>query len=81
MKRFLVREARAAFTDLLDAAERGEPVVIERRGVLFRLAAEPPPRRRRRTPRIARVHDQVARGQWTWDWSADGLTLRDASDS
>lgn len=36
-----VAEARARFGELLDEAEQGRPVFIERRGVRFRLAAEP----------------------------------------
>jgi antitoxin (DNA-binding transcriptional repressor) of toxin-antitoxin stability system len=78
MKRFLVREARAAFTDMLDAAERGEPIVIERRGVLFTLAAAGPARKRaKRVAKIARVDEAILSGQWDWDWTPDGLALRD----
>src|SRR5688500_12092129 len=36
-----VAEARARFGEILDEAENGTPVVIERRGVRFRLVAEP----------------------------------------
>ena len=35
-----VAEARARFGEILDAAEKGLPVVIERRGVRFRLVAD-----------------------------------------
>ncbi len=35
MKRYSVAGARARFSDLLDAAEQGQPAVIERRGVRF----------------------------------------------
>lgn len=34
-KRFLVAEARARFGELLDEADQGETVVIERRGVQY----------------------------------------------
>ncbi|MGE3841471.1 MAG: type II toxin-antitoxin system Phd/YefM family antitoxin [Vicinamibacterales bacterium] len=78
MKKFMVREARAALTDLLDAAERGDSVVIERRGVLFTLsAARPEKPRPRRAPRIARVADSVLSGEWTWDWTPDGVAFRE----
>lgn len=78
MKKFMVREARAAFTDLLDAAERGEPVVIERRGVLFMLSATAPAKARvRRTAHIARADESILSGEWAWDWTPDGVILRE----
>jgi prevent-host-death family protein len=40
MKHLKVAEARARFGEILDEAEKGAPVVIERRGVRFRLVAE-----------------------------------------
>lgn len=67
MSSMKVAEARARFGEILDAAEKGLPVVIERRGVRFRLVAE-----------VARpaappddavfefVDPAVASGQWTW---------------
>jgi prevent-host-death family protein len=75
MKRFMVREARAALTDLLDAAERGEPVVIERRGIVFTLSAAAARTRARRSPTIARVDRALAGGEWSWEWTPDGLVL------
>jgi len=41
MKRYTTAQARKQFAELLDAAERGQDVVIERRGVLFVLHAGP----------------------------------------
>ena len=65
-----VAEARARFGEILDAAEKGVPVVIERRGVTFRLVAEAP----RVAGAAAAVFDfvdpAVSSGQWTW--RADG---------
>jgi antitoxin (DNA-binding transcriptional repressor) of toxin-antitoxin stability system len=80
MKRFMVREARAALPDLLDAAERGEPVVIERRGVLFTVSAGTPnrPASRRHPATITRVDASIDDGTWTWEWSDEGLVLKDA---
>jgi prevent-host-death family protein len=74
MKRFQAAAARRRFSELLDAAEHGETVVIERRGVRFRV--EPmrePQRRRRRTPLFQFIDPAVEAGEWTWGWGPDGL--------
>jgi antitoxin (DNA-binding transcriptional repressor) of toxin-antitoxin stability system len=77
MKHLTVREARARFGEILDDAEKGTPVVIERRNVRFRLVAEPTPRsRKRRAPLFDVVDEAVAAGQWSWTSSAKGLTFR-----
>jgi antitoxin (DNA-binding transcriptional repressor) of toxin-antitoxin stability system len=68
--------ARQRLSDLLDAAEAGQPVVIERRGVRYTLAkATPgkPPRTRRRL--VASADPAVAAGQWTWKWDESGLSF------
>ena len=56
MKRYSVAEARARFSDLLDAAEQGEPAVIERRGIRFviRPEAQPTARRSAKDDRVCR---------------------------
>jgi antitoxin (DNA-binding transcriptional repressor) of toxin-antitoxin stability system len=77
MKRYTVAQARQQFADLLDAAERGRPVVIERRGVRFVVEARSSNRRPRPRKAIIRSVDRaVASGQWTWDWKADGLRFQ-----
>jgi len=76
MKRFTAAEARQQFSLLLDTAERGEAVIIERRGVRFRIRTERQPASRataRRTPVIEFVDPSVADGQWSWDWRPEGL--------
>ncbi len=73
MKRYSVAEARARFSDLLDAAEKGQPSVIERRGVRFVIRPEDGPRRGSRRSMIEYIDPDVARGQWTWKLGADGL--------
>jgi antitoxin (DNA-binding transcriptional repressor) of toxin-antitoxin stability system len=40
MKRYTTATAKQRFSLLLDAAERGEPVIIERRGVRFRIQTD-----------------------------------------
>ncbi len=74
MKRYSVAQARASFSNLLDAAEAGDAVVIERRGVRFRLEAER--RAGRRAPRSSVIEDVdpvVMEGEWTWKSGKDGL--------
>ena len=62
-----VAEARARFGEILDAAEKGLPVVIERRGVRFRLVAEVAGRSPKKDAAIFDFVDPtVMSGQWTW---------------
>ena len=46
MKRYTVAHVRERLADVLDEAEQGNPVVIERRGVRYVLAVESTPQRR-----------------------------------
>lgn len=76
MKHMKVAEARARFGEVLDQAENGAEVVIERRGVRFRVTAEAPPIARRTPPILFEAVDQaVLDGQWTWQAGASGLTF------
>ena len=70
-----VAEARARFGELLDQAEAGSPVVIERRGVRFRLVLDEAPRRAA-AARFAYVDGAVADGQWTWQPGTGGVTFK-----
>lgn len=71
-----VAEARARFGELLDEAEQGRPVFIERRGVRFRLVAEPAEALKPvKAPLFDYVHRDVANGQWTWKPGAKGLAF------
>ena len=76
-KHLQVREARARFGEILDAAESGIPVYIERRGVRFRVVAERVTRTAA-TPRTAFefIDDDVLAGQWTWHAGRRGLAVR-----
>jgi antitoxin (DNA-binding transcriptional repressor) of toxin-antitoxin stability system len=73
MKKYTVGLVRERLSEALDAAQRGEPVIIQRRGVEYRLSAEPAKRTKRKAtkPKIVIVDREVAEGQWTWDL-ADG---------
>ena len=75
MKRYTVAQARQQFAEVLNVAERGQPVVIERRGVRFVVEAQPRRRQRpvRRKSMIQRIDPAVAAGEWTWSWKAEGL--------
>lgn len=75
MKRFSTATAKQRFSLLLDAAERGEPVIIERRGVRFRVQPEcqTPSKKTRHKPVIEIIDPAVAKGIWQWHWRAEGL--------
>jgi antitoxin (DNA-binding transcriptional repressor) of toxin-antitoxin stability system len=73
-KPFRVAEARARFGEILDRAEKGSEVVIERHGVRFRLVAESagaPPRAGTRL--FEYVDSAVDGGNWTWEPAATGV--------
>jgi hypothetical protein len=76
MKRYTAAKARQQFSFLLDTAERGESVIIERRGVRFRIRAERQSALKataRRAPVIEFVDPAVAAGRWSWNWRPEGL--------
>ena len=74
MKRYSVSEARERFADVLDEADRSGSVVIERRDVRYVITTERKKRPKgRRRSIIETIDPAVARGQWTWEWTADGL--------
>jgi hypothetical protein len=74
MKMYTVATLRRRLADALDETERGVPVIIERRGVRYRLSVDTA-RPRRRVPQsiIEIVDPAVADGQWTWEWTTAGL--------
>lgn len=75
MKRYTAAEARQHLSSVLDAAESGEPVIIERRGVRFAVRTEAKAASRRRAPVVEWMDAVVESGQWTWDWTSNGLAL------
>lgn len=72
-KKYSVALARQHLAEVLDLAEAGELVVIERRGVRFIVSATPeaevPVRRK---PRVELADPEIASGSWSWSWSPDG---------
>jgi hypothetical protein len=78
MKRYPVAVLRERLAEALDAAYHGVPVVIERKGVRYRLTREPAPKKTKpaRQPLFELVDPAVMAGDWTWDWSPDaGMTF------
>jgi len=76
VRRYTVAQVRERLAEAFDSAERGVPVVIERRGVRFRLEAIL--RRRRSTRRsslVAFLDPAVASGRWSWSWESGGLSF------
>jgi len=78
MKRYPVSVARERLANLLDEAEAGKPVVIERRGIEYTIAAARPQSRRQRPKKLIVSADAaVLSGDWTWTWN-DGAPVFDA---
>lgn len=78
MKRYSAASARQHLSEVLDEAESGQPVVIERRGVQFDVVARP--KKKTRKIRHRKLFDWVdpvlLSGQWTWVWTKRGLEFR-----
>ena len=73
MSRHTASEARRELFRLLDSVERGEEVILERRGVAFRLSLEPEPDVRKPTKSPLRVvDDTLLDGVWSWDTNEKG---------
>jgi hypothetical protein len=80
MKGYRVAEARARFGELLDEAEEGETIFIERHGVRFTLRAEGSPSKgskKKPVNTIKWAHPAVEAGQWTWEYGPKGLVFKD----
>lgn len=76
MLRYSAAQARQHLADLLNLAEAGEPVVIERRGTRFLVQADRGPSRRkpaRRRITVEIVDPAIESGHWTWRWERRGL--------
>lgn len=72
MKRYPVAVLRERLAEALDAAYHGVPVVIERKGVRYRLTREPAKKTKSaRRPLFEVVDPAVIAGDWTWNWSPD----------
>jgi antitoxin (DNA-binding transcriptional repressor) of toxin-antitoxin stability system len=83
MKRYTATEARMRMADMLDSAERGESVLIERKGVRFQIlpaVAKPSSKRAskrptKKAPILEILDEAIERGDWTWKDGPEGLTF------
>ena len=77
MKRYPVAVLRERLAEALDAAYAGVPVVIERKGVRYRLTRETAAKKPKsiRSPLFEIVDPAVLAGDWTWDWTPEGMTF------
>lgn len=73
MPRHAASAARRQLFHLLDAAERGEEVIVERRGVRFRLTRESDPPPAPTDEPLLVCDPALLDGQWTW--SPDGALV------
>ena len=74
LKRYTEAQAREHLAELLNAAEHGQPVIIERRGVRFNLETERARRgRRRRASLVVSADPAVTAGKWSWTWGKVGV--------
>jgi hypothetical protein len=76
VKRYSTAQARKHLADLLNAAEAGQRVMIERRGVRFLLQADTARSRgtgARPKMTIDIVDPAIAEGEWTWTWGRRGV--------
>ena len=68
-------EARARFGELLDEADQGETVIIERRGVQYTLKAHTATAKPMTGGKrlFEWIDPDVLNGQWTWTPTKNGL--------
>jgi hypothetical protein len=71
--RYTAAQARQRFFEILDEAEAGTPVVVERRGVRFEVRAEVPRSRRTGSSSIEILDQAVDDGNWSWALDDAGL--------
>ncbi len=72
MTTFTATQARQQFFQLLDAAEDGGNVVLERRGTRFRLVCEAPIKAAEPDSPLVIQDPALLSGNWTWSADDDG---------
>lgn len=78
MKRYPVAILRERLAEALDEAYAGVPVIIERKGVRYRLTREPAAKKviaAPRAPMFEILDPAVMAGDWTWDWAPGQMTF------
>jgi hypothetical protein len=77
MRKYSVSMVRERLSEALDDADRGKPVLIERRGVTYELTVRKTASRKKKATRQIEVLDRaIVDGNWTWDWEKGDLQLR-----
>ncbi|SRR5258705_13557082 len=77
MRKYSVSVVRERLSEALDDADRGKPVLIERRGVTYELTVRKGRSRRKKATRQIDVFDRtIVDGNWTWEWKKGDLQLR-----
>ena len=71
MARYTATDARRQLFNLLDAAEQGQEIILERRGKRFKLILEPQKAQSNKNPMIF-MDENLESGQWTWGSDDDG---------
>ncbi len=72
MTKVTAAAARSQLSHLLDVAEQGEEVVVERRGVHFRLVLDVPSREQIQPSPLIIDDPEVLAGNWTWRSAENG---------
>jgi antitoxin (DNA-binding transcriptional repressor) of toxin-antitoxin stability system len=73
MKRYGMSQARARMAEVLDSVENGQNVLIERRGVRFRVSVVQAPKAKKPPEPVLEILDPaIERGTWSWEAGATG---------
>lgn len=81
MKRFNTAAFRANLAQALDEAEHGVTVIVERKGVRFRVVPErAAPASRRAAPLFEVIDPALLDGQWGWELGSAGGAMRFLAD-
>jgi antitoxin (DNA-binding transcriptional repressor) of toxin-antitoxin stability system len=76
-KRYTASQLRQHLAGALDEVERGEPVVVERRGRRFRIIPDVPSPAPRTVAPFFQLTDRTLLDEgWTWRWTGPGRPLR-----
>lgn len=76
MKHYSASLFRQQVSRALDEAERGEMVIVERRGLRFRLVQEPTAAEATPRPWLEVLDRRLLDSDWYWDWKPGQLKLR-----
>lgn len=75
MKGYNLSRLRQHLSQALDDVERGETVIVERRGKRFRIVAEPAAAWQPQPTKVAILDPSLLDEGWSWEWAGPGTTL------